>query len=677
MKVMRYIQSIFIIIVLLSAGGCSEDDRDLGFIDSIPAPSNLKLQVQLSQDNSGVTTLTPSGESVAAYTLDYGDGSEAIELAPGESTTHVYPEGTYTATLIGRNLNGEETEITQSVVVSFRPPENLEVTVVGVPGDNFSVNVSASADFAVGFEVFFGDQDPEEPTPLMIGETITYTYPDVGTYQLRVVALSGGAETSEATVEVVIENPIILPVDFESESIDYAFSDFGGAINQVIDNPDPSGSNTSAKVAEFFKEPGAEIFAGTILQLGSPIDFSQFQGFTMNVWSPKPGITVKLKLENADDSNIAAEVDATTSTTNAWETVIFDFSSADLEQEYSKLVVFLDFGNTGEGTTFYFDNIAQATPPSNQVTLPLDFEDSNLDYGLIGFEGAESAVIANPDPSGINTSMTVVETTKTEGAQFFAGTLIPLDVPIDFSISEKISIKTWSPKAGIPVRLKLEADDPGQFVELDVNTTVANGWEELIWDFSGQTAGLQATKVIIFFEFVVDLPGDGSTYYFDDVQLAADGVQLPIDFEDTELDYEIIGFEGAESTLVANPVSGGINTSGNVIQTIKTDGAQFFAGTAIPLDVPVVFGSNQRISIKTYSPKAGIPVRLKLENGNGDFVELDANTTAENAWEELIWDFTGQDTSPAFDTVVVFFEFIVDLPGDGTTYYFDDIQFAN
>ena len=31
-----------------------------------------------------------------------------------------------------------------------------------------------------------------------------------------------------------------------------------------------------------------------------------------------------------------------------------------------------------------------------------------------------------------------------------------LDVPVDFSETESISIKTWSPKADIPVRLKLE-----------------------------------------------------------------------------------------------------------------------------------------------------------------------------------------------------------------------------
>ena len=108
---------------------------------------------------------------------------------------------------------------------------------------------------------------------------------------------------------------------------------------------------------------------------------------------------------------------------------------------------------------------------------------------VIGFEGAESAVVANPDASGENTSDTVVETTKTEGAQFFAGTAMTLDVAIDFSESESISIKTWSPKANIPVRLKLEAADQLLFVELDVNTTVESQWETLTWDFTGQTAG--------------------------------------------------------------------------------------------------------------------------------------------------------------------------------------------
>ena len=88
-----------------------------------------------------------------------------------------------------------------------------------------------------------------------------------------------------------------------------------------------------------------------------------------------------------------------------------------------------------------------------------------------------------------------------------------------FLNQRSISIKTWSPKADIPVRLKLEAAG-GVFVELDTNTTLENQWETLTWDFSGQTAGINFTTVVVFFEFVPDLPGDGSTYYYDDIEVA-------------------------------------------------------------------------------------------------------------------------------------------------------------
>ena len=60
---------------------------------------------------------------------------------------------------------------------------------------------------------------------------------------------------------------------------------------------------------------------------------------------------------------------------------------------------------------------------------------------------------------------------------------------LTFLASEVISINTWSPKADIPVRLKLEGCRLGAFLELDANTTVANQWETLTWDFTGQLQG--------------------------------------------------------------------------------------------------------------------------------------------------------------------------------------------
>lgn len=496
---------------------CKDDDRDLNFIETISEPTNLALLVQLSQDNSGMVTLTPSGESVAVFRLNYGDGTEVEEVLPGNVATHFYNEGNYTVEVTGVNSLGETTTIVQEIVVSFLPPENLVINVNPVSGDAFSIEVSASADGAIGFEVYFGDVANEEPTPLMLGETITHSYPEVGVYLLRVVALAGGAATIEDTVEVVIENPIVLPIDFESTTIDYSFIDFGGAITTVVENPDTSGENPSANVAQFFKEAGAEVFAGTVIELGAPLDFTALQSFSMKTFSPQAGLVVKLKIENASNNSIAAEVDAVTTQVDAWETLTFDFSEADLSQEYSKIIVFFDFGNPGTGTTFYFDDIEQSNCGS---PLFVDFENDPSTYTIFGFEGADSAIESNPDPSGINTSSNVVRTEKTVGAQFFAGTIVELDAPISFCTSEVVKIKTYSPKDNIPVRLKLESADGSQFVELDTNTSVVNEWEELTWDFTGTTDDNVYTKAVIFFEFVVDLPGDGTMYYFDDIELA-------------------------------------------------------------------------------------------------------------------------------------------------------------
>lgn len=516
----------YLLALLLTTGiiSCEKDDRDSNLTENVAIPSNLDVIVQLTTDNTGLATFTPSGESVSVFIFDFGDGSAIEEVLPGNTIQHMYQEGSYNVIVTGQNINGDTASITQDVVIAFAAPENLQVSISPVSGDAFSIAVSATADNAVGFEVFFGDVLNEVATPLMLNETVTHTYAEVGMYDVTVVALSGGIAAIEETTTVTIENPIILPIDFESTTQEYTFTDFGGAITTLASNPDMSGENTSNNVAQFVKENGAEIFAGTIIELGAPIDFSQFEGFSLSSWSPIVGATVKLKLENGTDPNISAEIDATTTVANQWETLNYDFSTTDLTQEYSKIIVFFDFGNTGAGDTFYFDNIIQSTGTNGnegpEVTLPVDFENTEIDYMILGFEGAESTVEANPDPTGINPSATVVRTQKTNGAQFFAGTIVPLDVPIDFSTSEIVKIKTWSPKAGIPVRLKLESPDGTQFVELDVNTSVTNQWEELSWDFTGMTTNNLYTKAVIFFEFIVDLPGDDSTYYFDDIQLA-------------------------------------------------------------------------------------------------------------------------------------------------------------
>ncbi len=165
------------------------------------------------------------------------------------------------------------------------------------------------------------------------------------------------------------------------------------------------------------------------------------------------------------------------------------------------------------------DNVDDSA--ATEVALPVGFESTSLTYGLTTFAGADSAVEPNPDQSGINPTSTILRTTKTNGAEFFAGTILALDSPVDFSTSQKFRMKVWSPKAGIPVRIKLEnSANSAQFVELDANTTTTNEWEELEWDFSSSNFNVGPLDlVIIFFEFVPGVPGDGSVYYCDDLKI--------------------------------------------------------------------------------------------------------------------------------------------------------------
>ena len=51
---------------------------------------------------------------------------------------------------------------------------------------------------------------------------------------------------------------------------------------------------------------------------------------------------------------------------------------------------------------------------------------------------------------------------------------------------------------------------------VDINNAVINGWEELVYDFSGAPAA-DYVRVVMFFDF--GTPGDDSVYYFDEFTL--------------------------------------------------------------------------------------------------------------------------------------------------------------
>jgi hypothetical protein len=154
-------------------------------------------------------------------------------------------------------------------------------------------------------------------------------------------------------------NAIALPLTFESSTITYAFTNFDGGGVTVVNNPDITTANPSAKVAKMVKSAG-QVWGGSYTTLVAPIDFSTNKTFKVKVYSPRVGAKLLLKVENLTDGNISFDKEVATTKANQWEELTFDYSAISTTNAYQKIVLIFDLGTAGDGSanfTFYFDDI--------------------------------------------------------------------------------------------------------------------------------------------------------------------------------------------------------------------------------------------------------------------------------------------------------------------------------
>lgn len=340
-----------------------------------------------------------------------------------------------------------------------------------------------------------------------------------------------------------------LPLDFESATVNYAFTDFDGGAATKIANPQIGGINTSANVAQMVKNAG-QPWAGSYLTLAAPIDFSTNKTFKVKVYMPRVGAKLLLKVENLTNPAVNFEKEATGTVANGWEELTFDYSLINAANEYSKVVFIFDLGTVGSGGanfTYLFDDVklvAGTTPQdTTQMNLPVTFDVSWINYGLVGFEGAENSTIV-ADPT--NATNKVAKAVKSATAQPWAGTTVTAVVggiqtgfqnKVPFTASEKrMNIRVWTPHAPIQVRLKVEDySNPTISCETEATATVANGWQTLTFNFENPVAGTPPlnlanfyNKASIFFNFGVNGATAGErTYYFDDVKFG--GFIVPVE----------------------------------------------------------------------------------------------------------------------------------------------------
>ncbi len=674
---MKYILSLSILLVTLI--GCTKEKfEDVSFVPAGKAPDSLSVLFEITQDNTGLVTITPNGVGPVSYDVFYGHGpATPVKVDAGKNTTHVYPEGVYNVKLVGYAVNGKSTEMTKQLTVAFRAPENLQVTATIDPANNYKVNVSATALYETNFKVFFGENPNETPVTFLEGQTVSYTYAATGTYNVRVVAQSGGAATSQQIVPVTIVDPILLPLTFESPTINYNWFNFDGGNVTVINNPQANGINTSSKVARMVKNAG-QPWGGSFLTLSANIDFSANKIFRMKVFSPRVGAKVLLKVENSANGAINFEKEVFTTVANAWEDLVFDYRTINAAQNYNRIVLIFDNGTIGNGSanfTFLFDDIRLVN--SLPLSLPLDFESTSTNYNWFDFDGGNATVVPNPQSNGINTSSRVGRMIKNAG-QPWGGSFLTLSQPMDFSVNKVFRMKVFSPRVGAKVLLKVENSANGSInFEKEVTTSIANAWEDLVFDYSGINSANVYDRIVLIFE--LGTPGDGSanfTFLFDDIRLTNTfPVAIPLNFE-YPITYGWFDFDGGNVTVVNNPQSGGINTSAKVARMIKNPG-QPWGGSFLTLSEPINFAVSRTFKLKVFSPRVGARVLLKVENSSNPSqnFEREVATSVAGAWQELTFDYSAINTANVYNRVVLIFE--LGTPGDGSanfTFLFDDLR---
>jgi hypothetical protein len=181
-----------------------------------------------------------------------------------------------------------------------------------------------------------------------------------------------------------------------------------------------------------------------------------------------------------------------------------------------------------------------------------------------------------------------------------------------------------------------------------------------------------------------------ASVFIDNVALfetEADGIELPVTFDDSSLDYKLTDFGGNASDIIEDPT----NSENKVVRSIKTSAAELWAGTTVNepdgFAAPIPFtAETTTMSVRVWSPEADLPVRLKVENsGNPTItVETETRTTVAGEWETMVFDFSNQAAGTAelnldnsYNKASIFFNFGTTGGQAGElTFYWDDVAFG-
>ena len=155
-------------------------------------------------------------------------------------------------------------------------------------------------------------------------------------------------------------------------------------------------------------------------------------------------------------------------------------------------------GNTSVTSSVFVYNVDQTAPTALTLTLASDTGIGSSDRITVNptlvVQGLEAGakwqylVDSQVSVAGVGSTGSALEIVQHVGDQAVAGvTFATLATGAQFidATHKNVSLKFYSPTAGLTVRLRLEdAADATHFIEKDVTTTVADSWQVLTFDFS-------------------------------------------------------------------------------------------------------------------------------------------------------------------------------------------------
>jgi len=333
---MKRLKIVFVSLLVLAYLGCSDDERSISFIDNVPPPTNLLVTYNVTQDNTGLVSLTPSGEGATTFELTFGNGG-SINLIPGESAERVYEEGSYEVSLLATGINGLTSEIIQPLVVSFQAPQNLEVTIENDALISKQVNVSATADFAMTYEVDYGENVDGPVLSANIGDPISHTFAEAGIYTITVTAMGAAIETTEFTTDFEV-TAIVAPLDSAPTPPSRVDSDVISLFTETYTNipntdffPDWGQGGCCGSGWALFDLNGDEMLQYSNIsyqgnQLENPIDVSQMEYIHMDVWTADVVQSIEVSLISLTNGERPVVVNLTPNEWTSIEIPISDYT---------------------------------------------------------------------------------------------------------------------------------------------------------------------------------------------------------------------------------------------------------------------------------------------------------------------------------------------------------------